>query len=161
MSNSVLEIGALAPDFRLFSADKAEIALSDYRGKQNVLLLFLPLAFTGVCMGELCSLRDDFSQYADSDTAVLAVFPDSIFVLEQVKNQHQVNYPLLSDFNREVAVKYGAQFAEFPVFGMRNVPKRSAFVIDKQGVLRYQEIKEVPQELPDFVKIVELLRSLH
>lgn len=160
MATSIIELGSLAPDFRLYSATKEEVVLSSYSGKKNVLLLFLPLAFTGVCNSELCTVRDDLAKYADKNTEVLAIFPDSVFVLEKVKEEQRVNYPLLSDFNREVSGQYGALFAEFPAFGMRNVPKRSAFVIDKQGIIRYKEVRDIPQELPDFSKIAEVLQTL-
>lgn len=160
VNKSTIELGSLAPDFRLFSSDKKEVALSSYRNQKKVLLLFLPLAFTEVCSNELCTVRDDLDKYNNLDTEVLVVFPDFVFVLEQVKNMKQVNYTLLSDFNREVSALYGVLYAEFPVFGMRNVPKRSAFVIDKAGVVRYKEVLENPKDLPNLIEIDKVLQKL-
>lgn len=151
--------GQHAPDFSLFDSDKKEIKLSDYKGK-NVLLLFFPLAFTGVCTAELCSIRDNYSIYNDLDAQVLGISVDSLFVLDKFKKEQNLNFPLLSDFNKEVSAAYGALHEKF-AFGMAGVSKRSAFVIDKEGIVQYAEVLEVPSELPNFTAIQETLKAIN
>ncbi|HHJ49690.1 MAG TPA: peroxiredoxin [Phaeodactylibacter sp.] len=153
-----LQTGMKAPDFTLPDTEKNMTTLSDFRG-QNVLVLFFPLAFTGVCTKELCATRDDIARYQELNTQVLAISVDSPFSLGKFKEEQQLNFPLLSDFNREAARAYGALYDEF-VLGMKGVAKRSAFVVDKDGVLRYVEVLENAGELPDFEAIKETLGGL-
>lgn len=130
-----IEVGKSAPNFKLFSAEKQEIQLSDYRGK-NVVLLFFPLAFTGVCTAKLCDTRDNMHKYQSLNAEILAISVDSPFTLGKFKEENQYNFNLLSDFNAKTAKKYGTLYKDF-VLGMQNVAKRSAFVIDAKGVVRY------------------------
>jgi len=153
-----LQVGDKAPNFTLTSDSKEAVTLADYQGK-NVVVLFFPLAFTGVCTTELCNMRDDIVAYQNLDTAVLAISVDSPFVLEQFKIQQNLNFPLLSDFNAETSTAYDAKYAEF-AFGMKNVSKRSAFVVDKVGDIRYAEVLESAGDLPNFDAIKETLSSL-
>jgi glutaredoxin-dependent peroxiredoxin len=153
-----LQIGEKAPDFKLFSSDKKEIALSDFAGK-NVVVLFFPLAFTGVCTAELCSMRDDIATYQSLDAQIIAISVDSLFTLEKFKAEQNLNFPLLSDFNRTTAKAYGTSYDTF-VFGMEGVAKRSAFVIDQEGVLRYAEVLESAGDLPNFAAVKETLAQL-
>ena len=153
-----LEKGQKAPSFTLLDTEKNEVSLGDLNG-QNVILLFFPLAFTGVCTTELCSVRDDLSSYNDSNAKVLGISVDSLFSLEKFKAEQNLNFPLLSDFNREVSALYGAQYEEF-VLGMKGVAKRSAFVIDGEGTVRYAEVLEDAGDLPNFDAIKETLASL-
>ncbi len=152
-----LQIGDKAPSFSLTSDTKAPVALADYNGK-NVVVLFFPLAFTGVCTTELCTMRDDIATYQNLDAQILAISVDSPFTLEQFKIQQNLNFPLLSDFNAEVSADYGALYEDF-VLGMKNVSKRSAFVIDKTGTIRYAEVLESAGDLPDFMAIKAALAS--
>ncbi len=138
----------IAPEFALFDTEKNLVKLSDLRGK-NVLVLFFPLAFTGVCTKELCAMRDSIADYNNLDAEVLAISVDSPFVLGKFKEEQHLNFPLLSDFNREAARAYGALYDEF-VLGMKGVAKRSAFVVDKEGKIRYAEVLEDAGQLPDF-----------
>jgi len=154
-----VQVGNKAPAFTLFSSDKQAVSLADYEGK-NVVLLFFPLAFTGVCTTELCSMRDNIADYQDLDAEILAVSVDSLFTLDKFKAEQSLNFPLLSDFNKETAVAYGALYEEF-VLGMKGVAKRSAFVIDKTGVIRYAEILDNAGELPNFEAVKETLSSLN
>jgi peroxiredoxin len=153
-----LQVGDKAPNFTLTSDSKEAVTLADYQGK-NVVVLFFPLAFTGVCTTELCNMRDDIVAYQNLDAAVLAISVDSPFVLEQFKIQQNLNFPLLSDFNAEASTAYDAKYAEF-AFGMKNVSKRSAFVVDKVGDIRYAEVLESAGDLPNFDAIKETLSSL-
>ena len=143
-----LKVGDKAPLFTLYASDKSEVALENFRGK-NVVLLFFPMAFTGVCTTELCTMRDDIANYDGMNAQVLAVSVDSPFSLGKFKEEQQLNFPLLSDFNKEVSRSYGALYEEF-VLGLRGVSKRSAFVIDGEGVIQYAEVLESAGDLPNF-----------
>lgn len=154
-----ITIGNKAPDFSLVSDAKETVNLADYKGK-NLVLLFFPLAFTGVCTTELCTMRDDISNYNDMNAEIVAVSVDSPFVLEQFKAAQNLNFPLLSDFNKDASSTYDSLYEEFPAFGMRGVSKRSAFVIDGEGVVRYKEICASPGDLPNFSAIKETLSGL-
>lgn len=150
--------GHKAPGFKLYNTEKKEIALSDYKGK-NVVLLFFPLAFTGVCTAELCSVRDNYNMYTQLNAVVLGISVDSLFSLDQFKKAENYNFDLLSDFNKEVSRAYGSLYESFG-FGMQGVSKRSAFVIDKEGVVRYAEVLENAGEQPDFAAIKATLENL-
>jgi peroxiredoxin len=153
-----IQIGQPAPDFRLFDTEKKEISLSDYKGK-NVLLLFFPLAFTSVCTAELCSVRDNFKMYESLDVQPLGISVDSLFTLGKFREEQNLNFPLLSDFNREVSELYDSLYETFG-FGMKGVSKRSAFLIDKNGVVQFAEVLENAGEQPNFGAIQGKLREL-
>jgi len=152
-----LQVGDPAPLFTLFDTEKKEVGLADYENK-TVLLLFFPLAFTGVCTDELCHIRDHFKDYEQLNCEVLALSVDSLFSLEKFKNEHDYNFTLLSDFNREVSRAYGALYENF-VLGMKGVSKRAAFVIDKKGVIRYAEVLENAGDLPNFTDINQVIET--
>lgn len=154
-----LKIGDQAPEFTLMNTEKEAVSLQSFKG-ENVLLLFFPLAFTGVCTTELCSVRDDISSYNDMKTKVLAISVDSLFVLEKFKKEQNLNFELLSDFNKETATAYGAIYDEF-VLGMKGVAKRSAFVVDAEGRIQYAEVLESAGDLPNFEAINQTLRQLN
>jgi peroxiredoxin len=153
-----LQIGDKAPDFKLFSSEKEEISLNQFKG-ENLLILFFPQAFTGVCTTELCSIRDNMSFYNNIQAKVVAISVDSIFTLDRFKKDQNLNFPLLSDFNKDVSAQYGAIYDSF-VFNMKGVSKRSAFVVDKTGTIRYAEVLESAGDLPNFEKITKTLESL-
>ena len=154
----VIEEGTNAPDFTLYSSEKAKISLSDHQGR-NVLILFFPLAFTGVCTAELCEIRDNITQYNNLNTNILGISVDSIYTLAKYKEDQQLNFTLLSDFNKEVSTLYGSLYENFG-FEMKGVGKRSAFLIDKQGIVQYAEVLENAQQVPDFKKITDKLSVL-
>lgn len=153
-----IETGSLAPDFTLFDSEKNKVTLSDLQG-QSVLLLFFPQAFTGVCTTELCSVRDNMSHYSQLNAKVLGISVDSIFTLARFKEDQQLNFTLLSDFNKDVSTAYGAIYDTF-VFDMKGVSRRSAFVIDKEGIVRYAEVLESAGDLPNFEAIQESLLQI-
>lgn len=153
-----LQIGDKAPDFKLFSSEKEEVSLKNFEG-ENLLILFFPQAFTGVCTTELCSVRDNMAFYNNVKAKVVAISVDSIFTLDRFKKDQNLNFQLLSDFNKEVSPKYGAFYDSF-VFNMKGVSKRSAFVVDKNGTIQYAEVLESAGDLPDFEKITKTLESL-
>ncbi len=153
-----LQIGSPAPDFTLMDSEKNRVTLSSYRGK-NVLLLFYPLAFTGTCTKELCYMRDNLLQYNNLDAIVFGISVDSLFAQAEFKKQQGINFPLLSDFNKTVSTVYGSIYEHF-ILDMDGVSRRSAFIIDKSGVLRYAEVLESASELPDFNSILKCLNDL-
>ncbi len=155
----MLKNGDKAPAFRLFSDAKEEVSLTDYQGK-NLILLFFPMAFTSVCTEELCQMRDQLTEYNGMESEVVAISVDSPFTLERFKQDQQLNFPLLSDFNKEISRAYGSLYEDF-VLGMKGVSKRSAFVIDKDGVIRYAEVLDNAGEMPNFGAVKETLNSLN
>ncbi len=154
-----IEVGQQAPDFTLFDSDKQPVTLSGLKGN-NVLLLFFPQAFTGVCTTELCNIRDNIANYNNANAKVLGISVDSVFTLAKFKEEQKLNFPLISDFNKEVSTTYDTIFDVFPVFGMKGVSKRSAFVIDKEGVVKYAEVLESPGDLPNFEAINTTLATV-
>lgn len=152
-----LQIGDQAPAFTLYSSDKQEVSLSDFQNKK-VVILFFPLAFTGVCTDELCEVRDNLSTYQGLNAEILAISVDSLFSLDQFKKQQNLPFPLLSDFNKETAAAYGALYDEF-VLGMRGVAKRSAFVVDEAGKIIYAEVLEDAGQVPSFENIQNALKA--
>ncbi len=151
-------VGQKAPDFKLFNTEKKEISLADYKGK-NLVILFFPLAFTGVCTAELCSIRDNYNVYTSLNAEVIGISIDSLFSLERFKKEQSYNFDLLSDFNKTTAKDYDSLYERFG-FGMLGVTKRSAFVIDKDGIIQYAEILEDANKQPDFEKIKATLEKI-
>lgn len=156
---SKLNIGDKAPAFKLVSSDRKEVALEDYKGK-NVVLLFFPLAFTGVCTAELCGVRDDIANYSNLNAEVLGISVDSPAVLAKFKEAENYNFPLLSDFNKEVSAAYGSIYDEF-IGWMKGVSKRSAFVIDGNGTIQYAEVLENAGDVPNLDAVKETLAKLN
>lgn len=153
-----LQIGQIAPDFKLFDTEKKETTLSSFK-EQPVVVLFFPLAFTGVCTAELCSVRDSIASYNAVNAQVLAISVDSLFTLAKFKEEQSLNFPLLSDFNKEASKAYGAYYDNF-VFDMHGVSKRSAFVVDADGKIAYAEVLESAGDLPNFEAIKATLAQL-
>ncbi len=149
----------IAPDFALYDTEKNLVKLSDQRGK-NVVILFFPLAFTGVCTKELCATRDSIGDYDQLDAQVFAISVDTPFSLAKFKEEQNLNFPLLSDFNKTAARAYGAYYDEF-VLGLKGVAKRSAFVVDKDGKIQYAEVLDDAGQLPDFNAVKETLANLN
>lgn len=151
-------IGQEAPSFTLFNTEKKEISLTDYKGK-NVVILFFPLAFTGVCTAELCSIRDNYNTYTALNAEVIGISVDSLFALEQFKIAQNYHFDLLSDFNKTASKDYDTMYDTF-AFGMLGVSKRSAFVVDKNGILQYKEVLEDAGKQPNFDAIKACLASI-
>ena len=154
-----IEIGQSAPDFTLYDSEKKQVSLHDLKG-QNILLLFFPLAFTSTCTKELCSVRDNISWYNDVNAKVLGISVDSLHTLAKYKEEQKLNFTLLSDFNKEVSTAYGSIYEMFG-YNMKGVSKRSAFVVDKKGIIRYTEVLENASEIPDFNAIHQILVDIN
>ena len=151
-----IEIGQHAPQFTLVSSALKEVSLEDFRG-QKVIIHFFPMAFTGVCTTQLCTMRDDFGFYDDLNAVILAISVDSPFTLAKFKEENEYQFELLSDFNKEVSTAYGALYDHF-VFGLKGVSKRAAFVLDEDLQVIYAEVLESAGDLPDFNAIKEAVK---
>ncbi|PTQ98054.1 peroxiredoxin [Mucilaginibacter yixingensis] len=151
-----IQVGQSAPQFTLVSSDLKEVSLSDFKGKK-VILHFFPLAFTGVCTTQLCTMRDNFGYYDEHNAELIAISVDSPFTLARFKEANNYQFTLLSDFNKEVSAAYGALYDQF-VFNMKGVSKRAAFVIDENQQVIYAEVLESAGNLPDFDAIAEKVK---
>jgi peroxiredoxin len=153
-----IHIGDTAPDFTLFNTEKQAISLSSFHGK-NVVVLFFPLAFTSTCTAELCGVRDDINDYGKMDAEVLAISVDSLFTLAKFKEEQGLNFNLLSDFNKTASQAYDSLYDTF-VLEMKGVSKRSAFLIDREGVIQYAEVLESAGDVPNLEALKEILKTL-
>lgn len=150
-----ITVGKNAPDFTLQNTEGKKVTCSNFKGKNNLVLLFFPLAFTSTCTEEMCTMRDNMKIYNSLDAKVLGISVDSFFTLKEFKKTENLNFTLLSDFNKEASHKYGTIYEDF--FGMKGVSKRAAFVINKEGDVVYAEVLEDAGELPDFDAIKKAL----
>jgi peroxiredoxin len=155
----MLPLNHKAPVFKLFNTFKKEVSLEDQKGK-NTVLLFFPLAFTSTCTAELCNIRDNYAMYNNLNAVVFGISADSPQTLGKFREEQKLNFDLLSDWNKEVSTAYDCLYPTFSL-GMKGVPKRASFVIDKEGILRYSEILENASELPNFEAINACLKSLN
>ena len=146
-----IEIGKPAPDFTLYDSEKKQVTLSELKG-HNVLLLFFPLAFTSTCTKELCSVRDNIAWYNNADAKIFGISVDALHTLAKYKEDQQLNFTLLSDFNKDVSRLYDSIYEMFG-YNMKGVSKRSAFVIDKSGIVQYVEVLDNASEVPNFEAI--------
>jgi glutaredoxin-dependent peroxiredoxin len=154
-----IQVGQQAPDFTLYDNNKQRVTLSEQRDN-NVLLLFFPLAFTSVCTAELCSIRDNYKVYEGLNAKVFGISVDSLYTLNRYKQDQNLNFPLLSDFNKEVSKQYDSLYEKFG-YDMLGVSKRSAFLIDKEGVVQYAEVLDNAGEQPNFGAIQQRLQELN
>lgn len=152
-------VGKPAPDISLYNSEKEKVTLSNLKGK-DVLLLFFPQAFTSTCTKELCSVRDDIARYNSINALVFGISVDSVYTLKKYKEEQHYNFSLLSDFNKEASIAYDTIYLNWN-FDMKGVSKRSAFVIDKEGIIRYAEVLENAGEVPDFDAIHRVLAGLN
>ncbi|MEU6816893.1 peroxiredoxin [Streptomyces sp. NPDC046860] len=150
-----IKAGDEAPDFALKDNHGRTVRLSDFRGEKNVVLLFYPFAFTGVCTGELCELRDNLPQFTDRETQLLAVSNDSMHTLRVFGEQEGLEYPLLSDFwpHGNVSRAYGVFDDD------KGCAVRGTFIIDKTGTVRWTVVNGLPdaRDLTDYVKALDTL----
>ncbi|HMA47070.1 MAG TPA: peroxiredoxin [Frankiaceae bacterium] len=150
-----VEVGDIAPDFTLRDQNNEEVTLSELRGRRNVVLLFYPLTFTGVCQGELCAVRDDLSTFQNDDVQLLAVSVDSPYAHKVWADQQGFDFPLLADF-----WPHGAVAREYGVFDeRRGFALRGTFVVDRQGVVRWKVVNAVPdaRDQAEYAKVLATL----
>ena len=156
-----LAVGTKAPDFTLKSKKSSrivDVTLSQNFGQKNTVLLFFPLAFTGVCTSEMCDITAGLSQYASLKAEVIGVSVDSPFAQEAWAQKEKIGITLVSDLNKKTAQAYGVLLPD--LMGLGSVAARAAFVIDKNGVIRYSEQTPTVKELPNFNAIKETLTKL-
>jgi peroxiredoxin len=154
----MLTVGQKAPDFKLVDKDKNEITLANFKGK-NLVLFFFPMAWTGTCTKEMCSVQDDYNQYEKLDAAVAGISVDSLFALKRFGEDNNIHFPLLSDFNKQAIKDYGVVYHDFN-WGYKDVAKRSTFVIDKDGIIRFIEILPSPGDFPNMDAIKNALKEI-
>jgi peroxiredoxin len=154
------EVGQKAPDFTLFDSAKQPTKLSDSKGK-NVVLAFYPGAFTGVCTTEMCTFRDRFDSFNSMNAQVLGVSVDGIFAQKAFSDANNLNFPLLSDFNRETVEAYGVALPNFAGMEGYTASERAVFVIDKNGVIRFKWIGENPGVEPDYDEVQRQVDALN
>ena len=162
-----IEVGSKAPDFSLKSingpGDKDDFGLSnvtlrDNNGQKNTVILFVPLAFTGVCTQELCDVTSGLVDYSELNADVIAISVDSPFAQGQWAQKENIGITLASDLNKQTARDYGVLLDD--LIGVGSVSARAAFVVDKEGTVQYAEQTETPKDLPDFDAIKETLKKL-
>ena len=157
-----ISIGSKAPDFTLKSMSRGELGdvqLSANYGEKNTLLLFVPLAFTGVCTQELCDVSGGLDAYSDLNANVIAISVDSPFAQAQWAEKENISITLASDLNKKTAADYGVLLDD--LLGLGSVSARAAFVVDKEGTVQYAEQTETPKDLPNFDAIKEALSKLN
>lgn len=152
-----LAVGQQAPDIELpLAGSKEKFKLSDYKGKQPVVLLFFPLAWTSVCTQQMCDTRDALQRYNDLGAKVVAISVDSPFALEKFKNEQGATFDFASDFNRTACEAFDCKYDD--LIGFQNVAKRAAFVIDKEGKVVYADVKESAKDVPSVEEITAALK---
>ena len=162
-----IEVGSKAPNFTLKSSNGpgekddfglSNVTLSSNNGEKNTVVLFVPLAFTGVCTGELCDITAGLGAYTDLNADVIGISVDSPFAQEAWAQKEKIGISLASDLNKSVSADYGVLLDDLMGFGA--VAARAAFVIDKGGVVQYSEQTPTPKDLPDFDAVKETLAKL-
>jgi len=153
-----LKVGDKAPDFNLLNTNNERVSLSSFKGKK-VVVLFFPLANTGVCTKEMCTFRDELKSYENLNAQILGISVDSPFTLKLWAEKNNYTFPLLSDFNKEAATSFGALYDIFAPgkLDFKGVAKRSAFVIDAEGKIKYAEVLENAGDEPNYQAIQKAL----
>ena len=154
-----VEVGMAAPDFSLFDADRKATSLSDFRGK-NVVLAFYPGAFTGVCTTEMCTFRDRMDGLNSLNAQVLGISVDGAFAQKAFSDQNNLNFPLLSDFQREAVNQYDLAISNFAGMEGYTASKRAVYVVDGEGVVRYAWVGPNPGVEPDYDEVQAELGKL-
>jgi glutaredoxin-dependent peroxiredoxin len=156
-----IKVGSKAPDFTLKSKNSTglvDVKLSENFGKKNTVLLFFPAAFTSVCTKELCDVTAGLGQYSNLNAAVIGISIDTPFAQEAWAKQEKIGIPLASDLNKTVIKAYDVVFPNLA--GIGDTAARAAFVIDKEGVVKYSEQTPTPKDVPNFSAIQQALSSL-
>jgi len=152
-------VGDVAPDFSLPAGPGPDrITLSSFKGERPVVVLFFPLAFSSVCTDELCAVGEELDGFQELDAQLLALSTDSPFVTQRFAREVGAGFPVLSDFNKEAMTAYDVVYEDF--FGLKGVAKRSVFVVDREGVVRYVWVTEDADELPDLTAVRDAVAAL-
>ena len=153
-----VDVGAKAPDFTLPNQDREPVTLSEQLKKGPVVLAFFPAAFSSVCTTEMCTFRDSATDLNKVNATVLGVSVDTFFALKAWGDSQSLNFPLLSDFNKDVIRKYGVVNPD--MIGLKDISKRATFVIDRGGVVRHKEVLDDARNEPNYAKVAEALAAL-
>ncbi len=153
-----VDVGAAAPDFTLPNQDREPVTLSNELKKGPVVLAFFPAAFSGVCTTEMSNFRDSVGELKKVSAQVVGISVDTFFALKAWSDANKLNFPLLSDFNKDVIGKYGVVNPD--MIGLKNIAKRAVFVIDQKGVVRHKEVLEDARNEPDYGKATQALAAL-
>lgn len=153
-----VEVGTQAPDFTLPNQEMKPVTLSEQLKRGPVVLAFFPAAFSGTCTAEMCTFRDSASELNAVNAVVVGVSVDTFFALKAWSDAQSLNFSLLSDFNKDVIRQYGVVNPD--MIGLKNIAKRSTFVIDRGGIVRYREVLEDARNEPDYAKVKQALASL-
>ena len=152
-------LNEIAPDFNLKNTEKNDIALSSYKGK-TVVLAFYPGAFTGVCDTEMCSLRDSMNSFNDLNATVLGISVDSPWANAEFAKKYEINFNLLSDYNRDVSKAYDMIFSGLGGLEGYECSNRGVIIIDGEGLIQYRWVAENPGVEPNYSEIIEKVKSL-
>jgi peroxiredoxin len=152
------KVGDKAPDFTLYDTEKKPRSLKEFLGKKTV-LAFYPGAFTGVCTKEMCTFRDSLSRFNALNAQVVGISVDAPFANKAFATQNNLQFPLLSDFNRTALKAYGIVLEGFSGLNGYSASKRSVFVLDKDGVVRYAWISDNPGVEPNYDEVTKALSS--
>ena len=153
-----VDVGAKAPDFTLHNQNREDVTLSEELKNGPVVLAFFPAAFSGTCQQEMCTFRDSVADLNKVSAQVLGVSTDTFFALKAWGDQQKLNFPLLSDYNKEVIPRYGVLNPD--MIGMKNIAKRAVFVIDRSGTVRYREVLDDARNEPKYEDVKKALASL-
>jgi peroxiredoxin len=156
-----IAVGSTAPDFSLkqkTASGLVDVKLSENFGKKNTVILFFPLAFTGVCTQEMCDITAGLGAYSGLNADVIAISVDSPFAQEAWANQHKIGIKVASDLNKKTAADYGVLLPD--LIGLGSVSARAAFVVDKAGVVQYSEQTATVKDLPNFDAVKQVLAGL-
>jgi glutaredoxin-dependent peroxiredoxin len=156
----VLRVGQRVPDFSLPDTNKQERKLSEFTQKGKTVLLFFPFAFSGVCDKEMCVFRDGSSKFNSLNAQAVGISVDSVFTLKVFAQTYDLQFPLLSDFNKKVSKAYGVLHDTWVTLEYRGVAKRAAFVLDGKGILRYKWVTDAPSNEPPYEEVLSALSKL-
>jgi peroxiredoxin len=153
-----VEVGAKAPDFTLPNQDRENVTLSEQLKNGPAVLVFFPAAFSSVCQQEMCTFRDSMAELGKSSARVLGISTDTFFAQKAWADQQKLNFPLLSDYNKDVIRKYGVVNPD--MIGLKDISKRAVFVIDRSGIVRHREVLEDARNEPNYDNVKKALASL-
>lgn len=155
-----LRLGQKVPDFSLPDSDKVVRALGEFTQKGPVILAFFPFAFSGTCDKEMCTFRDGFGVLQSMGTQLIGVSVDSAYSLKAFAQTYNLQFSLLSDFNKKVVKLYGVLEDPWGGMGYRGVAKRAVFLVDGRGILRYKWVTDVPSEEPPYPEVMKAAQKL-
>jgi glutaredoxin-dependent peroxiredoxin len=156
----VLRIGQKVPDFALPDTEKKVRPLGEFTGRGPVILAFFPFAFSGVCDKEMCTFRDGFGELQRANAQLVGLSVDSTYSLKAFAQTYNLQFPLLSDFNKKVTKLYGVLQDPWVAMGYRGVAKRATFVVDRKGALRHRWVTDAPSEEPPYAEVVKAAQKL-